>query len=142
MGGQSPAETSFTRKLNHLVDTMRSAEGGRWSAREIADEINTRHGDRTISHTYVANLLAGRSTNPTLHTLELLAGLFGVPIAYFLDDAVTKQVDEELRLLVALRQAGVQQVAARMAGLSPGSLASLAQIVEQIRTLEGLEDSE
>jgi len=136
MAEHEPAAHSLAGKLRHLVAAIPAPGGHRYSAREIADEINRRRGEKAISHTYVANLLAGRSTNPTLQAVGLLAELFGVPAAYFLDDEVAHRIDGELELIAALRQAGVERVATRMAGLSEDGLRSLAQVVEQIRAVE------
>jgi transcriptional regulator with XRE-family HTH domain len=126
-------------RLARLVDAVPDVNGARYTARGIATAVNERAGPGSMSHTYVANLLSGRSSNPTLRSLELLADLFGVPVAYFFDDAMASRVDQELEALVALRAAGVRHLAARMAGLSEGSLSGLAQIIEQIRALEGLD---
>ncbi len=138
-GGQQGSGATFAERLRHLVKTVPNDRGEEYSAREIAEEINLRYGEKSVSHTYISNLIAGRSANPTVRAVEMLAGLFGVPVAYFFDESVNRQVDREIELVLALRQAGVQRLALRMAGLSAASLESLIQIVERVRRLEGLD---
>ena len=70
--------------------------------------------------------------------IEALAGFFGVPPAYFFDDETAARVEAELDLLVAMKDAAVQKVALRAAGLSPRSLDSIAEVIERVRELEGL----
>ena len=99
-----------------------------------------RGGGPTISATYIWQLRKGIRDNPTKKHLEALAGFFGVPPAYFFDDAATKRIDAELALLVALRDGDVRQLALRASGLSPNSLRTIASMVERVRELEGLPD--
>ncbi len=54
-------------------------------------------------------------------------------------DKVQAEVDAQLRLLVAMRDAGVREVALRAQGLSAKSLAVVADMIERTRELEGLD---
>jgi hypothetical protein len=63
-----------------------------------------------------------------------------VPVNYFFNDEVATRVDAELDLVVALRDSPIRQIALRSAGLSPESLAAIAEMIEHVRRLEGLGD--
>lgn len=126
-------------KLNHLFATVYPASRGPYSNEEAAAAIREKGGP-SISGTYIWLLRRGQRANPTLKHLEALASLFGVPPAYFFDDEEAARVDAQLELLTAMRDLGVHTVALRMAGLSPKSLNSIAEVVERVRELEGLQD--
>ena len=135
MGG-IPAAT-LADKLNHLFETVHPAGRGPYGNEEVAAAIRDQGGP-TISATYIWLLRKGRRDNPTLKHVEALAAFFGVPPAYFFDDDTTAKVDAELGLLTAMKDAGVQKVALRVAGLSPRSLDSITEMIERVRELEGL----
>lgn len=129
-------------KLNHLYAAARPAGRKPFTDREVAAAINDR-GGADISASYLNMLRTGRKTNPTMRHLEALAGFFGVPAAYFFDDAATAQVNEELRRLAQLREVKealespeVAALAVKARGLSPGGLQQLAGIIDHVRRLE------
>ena len=72
--------------------------------------------------------------------IEALSDFFGVPPAYFFDDAVAERIDAELALLTSLRDAQVRQVALRASGLSAESIGAIVDMIERVRKLEGLPD--
>jgi hypothetical protein len=74
--------------------------------------------------------------------LEALAGFFGVSPAYFVDDEIAAETDAELDFVVALRDAPVKQIALRAIGLSHESLATISDMIERVRQLEGLPDTQ
>ena len=108
---------------DHLFRTVRPRDR-EFSYEEVATAVREAGGP-TISGTYIAMLRKGVRDNPTLRHLEALARFFGVQAAYFHDDEVTRRIDSELELLVALRDAGVKSIALRAAGLSPEGLAAI-----------------
>lgn len=128
-------------KLNHLFATVYPASRGPYSNEEAAAAIREQGGP-TISATYIWLLRKGRRANPTLKHLEALASLFGVPPAYFFNDEETARVDAELELLAAMRDLGVHKAALRLVGLSSKSLDSIAEVIERVRELEGLTDTD
>ncbi|MET0233313.1 MAG: helix-turn-helix domain-containing protein [Kibdelosporangium sp.] len=128
---------ALAAKVNHLFQTIHPREGGEYSFEEVADAIRTRGGP-TISATYIWQLRKGLRDNPTKRHLEALAGFFGVPPAYFFDAEATERIDAELKLLSALRDNSVRQIALRANGLSPKSLDAIADMVDRVRELEGL----
>jgi transcriptional regulator with XRE-family HTH domain len=86
---------------------------------------------------YLGQLRAGKHA-PSLELARALAQVFGVPIDYFNDPAVASVADRQLIALAALADAGVTEVALRAAGLSPGALETLHEIIDRIRAEEGL----
>jgi transcriptional regulator with XRE-family HTH domain len=131
-GGRSLAD-----RLDFLFRTVRPAGRGEYSHEEVSAEMG-RRGGPTISTTYVWQLRRGLRDNPTKKHIEALASFFGVPPAYFFDDAAAERIDAELELLAAMRDQGVRQVALRSAGLSSRSLQAITDMVEQARQVEGL----
>ncbi|MFF5982714.1 XRE family transcriptional regulator [Streptomyces olindensis] len=127
---------TFADRLNHLFRTVAPAGRGPYSTDEVARVISA--SGVSISSSYIWLLRNGQRNNPTLRHIGALAKFFGVPPAYFFDDQVAEEVDAELEYLVSLRDAGVQRIALRAAGLSPESLQSISDIIERIRDLEGL----
>ncbi|GGX81625.1 helix-turn-helix domain-containing protein [Streptomyces anandii] len=138
MDGSSapPPPQTLAGKLNHLFRTVVPAGRGPYSVEEVAKTITDT--GVPISGSYIWLLRKGQRDNPTLRHLTALARFFGVPPAYFFDDSVTTDVNAELALLTALRDAGVKEVALRAAGVSPRSLASIREVIDRVRELEGL----
>jgi transcriptional regulator with XRE-family HTH domain len=141
MSDSASAQRTLSEKLDRLFRTVRAPDGGEYTFEEVADAIRGRGGP-TISATYVWQLRRGIRDNPTKKHLEALADFFGVAPAYFFDDAAAERIDAELNLLVAIRDARVRQLALRASGLSTESLDTIAEMVERVRKLEGLQDTE
>lgn len=128
-------------RVDHLFRTVRSNDGGEYTFEEVAEALRAKGGP-TISATYIWQLRKGLRDNPTKRHLEALAGFFGVPPAYFFDDAEAARIDAELALLNAFRDTPVRQIALRASGLSAKSLATIADMVERVRELEGLPEAD
>ena len=96
----------------------------------------------SVSGAYLSLLRSGKKNNPTARLLAAIADLFEVPITYFFDDDVAERITQQLDTLAALRNAGVEGIVSRSAGVSDAGIANLAAILEQIRKMEGLEDVE
>ena len=133
MTGAEPqgARQTFADRLNHLVTAVHPANRGPYSNEEIAHAIG-------VSVQAVRYWRQGQRVDPKMGSLQRLAALFGVPVAYFFDDEVAQRLDAELSLLVAMRDQGVRRIALRAAGLSPSSQTAIAEMVDRIRQLEGL----
>jgi hypothetical protein len=65
-----------------------------------------------------------------------LATFFGVPVAYFLDDAEARKIDGQLALLSSLRDAQVTEIALRAADVSPSSRDTIGELVRKVWELE------
>lgn len=127
---------SLADRLNRLFETVRIPDRGPYSNEEVAKAIRAQGGD--ISRAYLSYLRNGERSNPTLQHLEALARFFGVAPAYFFDNDVAAEIDAELDIVVAMRDAGVRSVALRAAGLSLKGLHAVAAIIDEVRELEGL----
>ena len=89
---------------------MRPAGRREYSLEEVALAIR-RRGGPTISASYLWLLRTGRKANPTKRHLEALASFFGVPPAYFFDDALGARSAADLDLLATLRAAPLRRIA-------------------------------
>lgn len=130
------ARRSLGEKLEHLFAHAHPAHRGPYSNEEIAEKVRASGGE--ISANYIWLLRKGRRDNPTMKALEALAEVFGVPTAYFFDEAVESDTNAELEVVMAMRDADVKSVALRAAGLSSQGLAQVKSIIEHIRQIEGL----
>jgi transcriptional regulator with XRE-family HTH domain len=106
------------------------------SLRDVAAEIG-------VSPAYLGQLKNGTRTDPSYAIIEAIAKYFGVTPDYFLsaDEGTARQTEDELRLLTALRDSGVRSIALNAKGLSPKSLAAIADIVRTYRAAEGLPEA-
>jgi ESX-1-secreted protein regulator len=137
MSEENTADGSLAGKLNHLFSVVRPANADEYTFEEVAEGIRAQGGP-TISATYLWQLRKGVRDNPTKHHLEALSTFFGVPPAYFFDDAEADRINAELALLSALRDTPVRQIALRARGLSVKSLEAITDMVDRVRELEGL----
>jgi transcriptional regulator with XRE-family HTH domain len=128
---------TLAQKLDDLVQTVHEPGRGPYSTREIAEAINRQQGAQVISHSTVANLLSGKQTNPTKAVLELLAEYFRVPMAYFFDDTMAAKLKAELELVAALRDAGVRDVALRVAGLDDDARRAVITMIDALQQMQG-----
>lgn len=133
-----PSHRTLAEKVDHLFKTVRS-DKGEYTHEEVASALRAAGGP-TISATYVWQLRKGIRDNPTKHHLEALANFFGVAPSYFFDEDAAAQIEAELELLMAMRDASVRAVATRAVGLSEGSLEAIRTIIEQARQIEGLSE--
>jgi transcriptional regulator with XRE-family HTH domain len=132
---KTPART-LAEKIDHLFTTVHPA-GREYTHEQVATAIEQRGGP-TISATYLWQLRTGKRDNPTMRHLEALSAFFGVPPSYFFDEETATRVDDQLDLLVALRDDRVRQLAVLANGLSPETLDTITTMIERARTLEGL----
>lgn len=130
-------ERAFAEKLDHLFKTVRDSDQKEYSHEDVAQAIR-RQGGPTISATYVWQLRKGLRDNPTKHHIEALCGFFGVPPAYFFSGEAEEKINQELELLVALRDGKIRQAAVRMTGLSKSAQSNIVEMIDSVRKLEGL----
>jgi hypothetical protein len=69
--------------------------------------------------------------------LELLAEFFNVPVSYFFDDATAAKLSAELELVAALRDAGVRDVALRVAGLDDDARQAVMTMIDALHKVQG-----
>ena len=138
MGESKPTGVrTLATKIDHLFRTVHPRNRGEYSLEEVAEGIRQRGGP-TISANYLWLLRKGLRDNPTKKHLEALSDWFGVSPAYFFDDKVAAEVDTQLELLAALRDARVRHLALRASALSPETLGAITEMVERARQIEGV----
>ncbi len=130
---------TLASKLDRLFRLARPPGQEReYTYKEVAAAIADRGGPGATAN-YLYLLRTGRRDNPAKKLLEALASFFGTNVSYFYDDAApTEGLEEELRLVAALRDSSIRQLALRSVDLSKGNLTHIMGIVEQVRELEGL----
>jgi len=131
---------SLAEKLERLFQTVHPAGRPPLSNAEVATALQ-REGGPTVSATYLWQLRKGLRANPTKAHLEALARFFGVSPSYFFDEASAADIDGQLALLAAMRDAGVRAIALRSSGLSEASLQAIQGMVENARRLEKLPET-
>ena len=136
----TPELPLIARRLDALFRTKLPKGGGgkEYSYKEVEKAINDAAGPKSISHSYIWQLRTGKSANPTLRGLSLLAAFFSVPITYFFDDAEAERLADQLDLAAAFDDDRVRRIATSATGLSDASLSAILAIVENARAIEGL----
>lgn len=127
---------SLAAKLTKLYEVM-SPAGEPPSDATVADGIFEKTGVQ-MSAPYLCLLRTGKRTNPTVQNVQAIAEYFGVPASYLIDIGADAAIESELRLVKAMRDNGVRDIAARLSGLTPESIGNLAGIVDRLRELENL----
>jgi transcriptional regulator with XRE-family HTH domain len=133
-------EGTLGDKLEHLFRTVLRSDHREFSNEEVAAAIGRDQG-LGISASYIWYLRTGQRDNPTFKHLSALARFFGVPPAYFFDEQIRVEVEAELGLLSAMKDAGVRDIALRAAGLSTASLEAIREVIARVRQLEGLPEN-
>ena len=116
---------SFAAKLNRLFSTITKPNGAEYSAEEI--QVAT---GKAITSSYIYRLRVGKSTNPTIDKVKVLADFFGIDPGYFLTDEETEPVPDPQRLItsMALRSSSID-------------LKTIEQMLLMIQSLREEEDS-
>lgn len=119
-------------RLNYLFAAVRPADGDReYTGREVVAAISAAGTELSASH--LSELRRGIKANPTVRVLEGLAQFFQVRVAYLTGDSkVEREVESELELRRAMRDARVRDIAARAAGLDATQRSALQQLLTQL----------
>ena len=125
---EASGSATFADRLNHLFKVVHPAGRGPYNDREVADAI-TRQGHQ-MSHQYIWALRKGTRPNPTLDTIQALARFFGVPESYLVSGERQSQVDEQLQLLAAVRDADLREIMQRSTALSGPDRAAILRIIK------------
>ncbi|MEU6210825.1 hypothetical protein ABZ891_13015 [Streptomyces sp. NPDC047023] len=127
----APSATTLAARLNHLFAVVHPRTRGPYTDAEIARAVTDRGGD--LSADSIAALRNGGWDDPTSKQLRSLAEVFGVPVAFFFDDAVASKVSDDLTLLNAFKEAGARRVALRtVAELDEEALTALVPVIEHL----------
>ncbi|MFG2819386.1 helix-turn-helix domain-containing protein [Kitasatospora sp. NPDC048365] len=123
----------FASRFRRLIAVIYPKDLGRpWRDSEIAEGTG-------LSGTYIGNLRKG-TQKPSLENAVKIAKFFGVPLDYFNDSATAQAVERDLQKIEALRDARVERIAMRAAGLPPEMQDAALTMVEQLRRAVGLPD--
>lgn len=111
---------------------VRPGDGEReYTGREVTEAARERGTELSQSH--LSELRRGVKSNPTVRVLQVLADFFQVRVGYFFDDpAAVDEVESELRLRQAMRDARVHDVAFRVAGLSPDQRSAMYRLLTSV----------
>ncbi|ACU77749.1 conserved hypothetical protein [Catenulispora acidiphila DSM 44928] len=133
----------IAKRIEHLFTTVYPGSLGRpYTLREAVEKINADAGENLISVAYLSQLRNGDKRHPAFDKLAGVAKLFGVSTDYFLDDETAARTDQQLALVAAMREQGVDRLATRSLGLSANSLEAILGMIENARKIEGLPDDE
>ncbi|MCM6778065.1 transcriptional regulator [Nocardia sp. CDC159] len=126
---------SFAARLNRLIAEHEARTGVTMSLSHFIRDFERTTGV-PLSKGYLSQLRNNLAPEPRLDLVRAFARYFEVPPSYFLDDE--RPDDAQGELAEAMRRAGVGALGLRAAGLSETSLRHIAQIIDNIRALEGL----
>ena len=140
MADAAPPSRTLAERLDRLWKTMHPRGRGEYSYREVAEGIRKRGGP-TITATYLWQLRTGLRDDPRASYLAAIADFFQVSPLYFFDDEAARRIEAELDLIAALRDSQVREIALRARGLSPQTLAVIAEVITRARELEGLPEA-
>jgi transcriptional regulator with XRE-family HTH domain len=131
---------TLAQRLDHLFDTVRRPDGQEYTNEHVANAVSAT--GVTISQSYIWQLRKQKKDNPTLKHLQALADFFGVPPAYFFDDAVAGQIDDQIEALRAEREHGGPEV--RLMAMRAGELSAdrRRQVMELLDVVYKLEQAE
>lgn len=130
LAGLLRAET-LARKINLLLDVIRSPEGETFDYKTIA--ASTEKQGYALSRTRWSLLKNGKEQVVPPAALRAIAKVFGVDPEYLLQDAgeLPEQVEAELELLRQFRLSEVRNFAARALGpVDPEALRAITKILE------------
>ncbi|MER8068853.1 helix-turn-helix transcriptional regulator [Streptomyces sp. NPDC094034] len=131
--GEPSEPLDFAARFRRVISVIYPKDLGRpWRDSEIAEGTG-------LSGTYIGNLRKG-TQKPSLENAVKIAKFFGIPLDYFSDSATAQAVERDLRKIEALRDARVERIAMRAAGLPPEMQDAALTVVEQLRKAVGLPD--
>ena len=129
----------FRARFDHLMRTIPGPSGVLWTNLQFAEAL-TERGVST-SRNYVAQLRTRDTVNPSGRLLAAIADLLAIKVDYFFDDRYAQALDQDLKLLSAIRTAGTERITLRASGLSPTGMREVENIIDAVRRIEGLPDS-
>ena len=128
---------SIAERLAYLFDVVRAPGTRAYTAAEVARGVRAAGG--SISDVYINKLLNGQRGEPSLRYLRMLAGFFGVPLTFFLDDDPAPIDGPGLDLQIRLRSPQVQAMLAASGRLPEPAQSALGDIVNSLLRAEGRE---
>lgn len=122
----------IAKRLMYLFEHRHPANRGPYTIAEIAEMTGV--GESTIKQ-----LRRGIKSNPTIDTLKKLAAAFDVPPTYWLSDEDPEEQFARRDLRTAMKDAGIESIALRSQGLTPGNLRLVADMITVARKSQGLD---
>jgi len=123
------SQVNLAARIEHLFNLRLRPDGAPWSMRQVSAAAKKR--DVSLSVGFLHDLRRGIKDNPTKQQLECLADIFGVRPGYFFDDDDTlAAVNDKLRMLGALEDDRVAQIALRTRGLSAHDYRMLNALID------------
>ena len=134
---------TLAQRLDHLFNTVRRPDGQEYTNEFVANAVSAK--GVTISQSYIWQLRKQKKDNPTLKHLQALADFFGVPPAYFFDDAVADRIDDRIEALRVERErlsetnGDARLMAMRAGELSPDRRRQVMELLDVVYKLEQAE---
>ena len=119
---------SFADKLSYLIQTVRPADRGSYSYREIAAGIADHPGAMTAAH--INQLAIGKQPHPHIHHVEALASFFGAPVTYFFDDDTAAQIADQIAQITVWRDTEARRIAERVVDLNPRDRNTVTNLID------------
>jgi transcriptional regulator with XRE-family HTH domain len=125
-----PRARTLAEKLELALEAgPPNTPAGTFTGKDLVKAVRQRGGELSESH--FSELRRGIKTNPTIQVLQSIAEVLEFRVGFFVDEKVAEEVEAELDLRIAMRDAQVQDIAHRAAGLDPTRLAALNRILAQ-----------
>lgn len=125
---------SFGDKLGRLIEAVHPPDRGPYSYREIEAGVAGHPGAMTAA--YVHQLVKGRQLHPRIHHVEALASFFGVPVTYFFDEDLARQVDDQITAVSAWRDEEARHIAERVVALNPRDRHTVTTLIDSLRAYD------
>lgn len=126
-----PELGTLAEKIEYLFQNVHPGKDRPYTLQEVVDKARELGGP-TISLGFIHALRMGKSNNPTIQHLQALAGVFDVPVEFFINEEVTARLAPQLKLLALLQERGVTNIALRAADLSPAARDTLLAVIEAL----------
>ena len=130
---------SIAERLAYLFDVVHAPGTRAYTAAEVARGVRAAGG--SISDVYINKLLNGERGEPSLRYLRMLAGFFGVPLTFFLDDDPDPIDGPGLDLQIRLRSPQVQAMLVAAGRLPEPAQSALGDIVNSLLRADGRESA-
>ncbi|MBB5808834.1 transcriptional regulator with XRE-family HTH domain [Saccharothrix ecbatanensis] len=130
----------FAVKLNRLFTLVHPPGQGEMTPEAVAAAVRRRaeeSGDTgwTIAPNTIRDLRSGKNSNPKLKHVVALAMAFGAEPAYFFDEELAAQVEEQLETHRVMDSLGVNEVILRATATSPSSEVRTKALLALVRAL-------
>lgn len=130
---ESPAW--LAERLTLLFSVFHARGQDEQTAEAVASAIDAQGGAGLITAAEIESARAGTRTELAAAAAAAVAAHFGVPAAYLTDEAGADTVTQELQMLQAARDAGVNAIKLRQLSSSSATRSMLIDILDQIDVL-------